>query len=119
VLIVQLTGPGVTGSATARFRVFPPLHLAVQVHPLHQSGSMALAVRVEAARPGVVTVRVTVPGHPVRQVAAHGNVDARHPLTLDLPLGRLHGRVLVEAKVQVTTREGVIETRSLAVTVQS
>jgi hypothetical protein len=115
VLSVRVSEAGLAGDATARFTVYPALHLAVRARLIHPDGDTVLVVQVTVARTGMVQVTARVPGQPARQLSARGTAMGGHPLTLRLAPGRLHGHTVIGVAVRVITREGVVEGRTLAV----
>jgi hypothetical protein len=116
-LTVRVTEPGFAGTATIRFAVYPPLHTSVQTHLTQQDGLAVLALTVEMARPGRVTAMVQMPGGDGQQVQSIASADGTHPLTLLLPLGTLPAGTSLRVAVRIVSKDGVVEIRTLTVTV--
>ena len=114
-LTVSLSGVPKPPTASAVFTVYPSLHLTVAAVEQVMNGKPTVAITVTGARPGTVRVTAQPAGKGEQQLQAAGRSDGKHPLVLKIMLGKVKLPIALALSVKVTTREGVTETRTLAI----
>lgn len=115
----RIADANASGATSARFRVFPALHLVTGSRIVTKNGAMTMVVRVQVAVRAQVLVTVTVSGMRPPALTARGTVDGQHRLDLSLALGSLHGPAEAHVVVVVKTKDGVTATHNVSVMVRS
>jgi hypothetical protein len=113
-ITAHITDTSARGTTSARFRVFPALHLSVSTRLVDKKGARDVVVSVQIAVRSQVLVTMTISGKRSAAVTARGIADGRHRLDLGLPLSSLQASVVVIVK----TKDGVTDSRTLVIVVQ-
>jgi hypothetical protein len=116
-VMLRVTAPGSRSALRAHFSIYPPLQLAVTTNVTQQQGLTVLGVKVRITRRARISASVALAGNDDRVITSSGVADGHMPLTLWLPLGRIHAGVHISVDVRAVSTEGITLQRHIPVAV--